>query len=101
LLTDAERLFKSFLARNELVASVLRDFCGLRLLDRSPHLVAPFRPRAVVILHVLESQKLRQNKPRMTRALANPAVNHGVLRWVEAEIINVNLPKFFNRFERS
>src|SRR5580704_1705897 len=79
----------------------LRDFCGLGLLDRSPHLVAPFRPRAVVILYVLESQKFRQNKPRMTRALANPAVNDGVLRGVETKIINVNLPKFFNRFERS
>src|SRR5207244_9912370 len=39
---------------------------GLRLLNRRPDQVAPLGPRAVVVLHVLVSEQVLQNKPRVT-----------------------------------
>ena len=66
---------------------------NLRLLDRGAYLVAPLRPRPVIVLHIVESEELRENEPGMTRTFANPAVNDRVLSWIEAEVININLPK--------
>src|SRR5437773_7017999 len=49
----------------------------LRLLHGHADQVAPLGPRAVVVLHVLETQQILQDEPRDARALADAAVrNH-------------------------
>src|SRR5687768_3297374 len=51
----------------------------LPLGDRRADQVAPLRPRAVVVLHVLEAQQILEHEPGMARALADAAV--GDDRW--------------------
>src|SRR5712691_10226083 len=46
----------------------------LRLLHRRADEVAPLGPRAVVVLHVLETEQVLQHEPRQARALADAAV---------------------------
>src|SRR5438045_9568957 len=46
----------------------------LRLLHRRADEVAPLGPRAVVVLHVLETEQVLQHEPREARALADAAV---------------------------
>src|SRR5882724_440843 len=46
----------------------------LWFLDRRPDQIAPFGPGAVVVLHVLEAEKILHRKPRQARALTDAAV---------------------------
>ncbi len=71
----------------------------LRFLNRCSHFVTPLGPRSIVIFHILESKQLSQNKPGVTRSFSNPAVNDGVFRWFEAEIVDVDFPELVHWFE--
>src|SRR5699024_6914353 len=42
--------------------------------DRGPHRIAPFRPGAVVVAHVVQPQQVGEHEPRVARALADAAV---------------------------
>src|SRR6266542_3743957 len=44
------------------------------LLDRDVHEVAPLRPRAVVVLDVVDAEQLVQHEPGVRRAFADAAV---------------------------
>src|SRR5512134_554288 len=55
----------------------LPGFLRLRaLLDRVADQVAPFRPRAVIVLDVLVAEDVLQHKPRMRRPLPDAAVGY-------------------------
>src|ERR1700730_15996616 len=46
----------------------------LRLFHRRTNEVAPFGPRAVVVLHVLVAEQILQDEPRVARPLADAAI---------------------------
>src|SRR2546423_11155718 len=62
---------------DQLVRCAFSEFCvdrRLRLLDGGADEVSPFRPRAVVVLHVLEPEQMLHDEPREARSLADAAV---------------------------
>src|SRR5262245_7527187 len=69
------------------------------LLHRGANQVAPFGPRAVVVLHVLEAEQVLQDEPREARALADAAVRdhrpiaRDALRGIERRQIVVALER--------
>src|SRR5207245_3047246 len=71
--------------------------CGsrdpLRLLDRRLHRVAPLRPRAVVVAHVLEAEEIGQREPGVRRPLADPAVGDHVIVRAEPVLRLVDRPQ--------
>src|SRR5260370_37347293 len=73
----------------------------LSFLDRNADAISPFCPRAIIILNVLETQKLSQHKPSVARAFPDPAVNHRVFRRRKVQILDVNLSQFFRRLKRA
>src|SRR5258708_19755416 len=73
----------------------------LRFLDRNADAISPFCPRAIIILNVLETQKLSQHKPSVARAFPDPAVNHRGFRRRKFQILCVNLSQFFRRLKPS
>src|SRR3954471_9171735 len=65
-------------------ASCCGSLCGstlgrTSLLDRNVDEVPPLRPRAVVVGHVLVTEQLAQDEPRMRAALADAAVRDHLL----------------------
>src|SRR2546430_12855755 len=52
---------------------------GTSLLDRRLHEVPPFRPGAVVVLHVRESEEVLQDEPGVGGPLADPAIGDDLL----------------------
>src|SRR5260370_7347033 len=67
----------------------------LRFLDRNADAISPFCPRAIIILNVLETQKLSQHKPSVARAFPDPAVNHRAFKRTKIQILYLILSLFF------
>src|SRR5215471_7740107 len=72
----------------------------LWLLHRRTDEVAPFRPRSVVVLHVLEAEQMFQHEPRQTRAFADAAIRDDWRVAFDA-LIGVQLLQLVHAFERS
>src|SRR4051812_17722886 len=72
----------------------------LRLFHRRADQVAPFGPRAVVILHVVEPEQVLHREPRQARALADTAV--GDHRLVSGNpFLRVERPQLIEALERA
>src|SRR4051812_36569747 len=54
--------------------------------DGRANKVAPFGPGAVVVLHVIDTQQILQDEPRMTRSFADAAIGDGGLGEIDAGI---------------
>src|SRR5690242_6842383 len=65
------------------------DFDGARLFtrhDRRAHGVAPLRPRSVVVAHPGFAEQMRQHEPGVARALADAAVDDGLVVRVDEAV---------------
>src|SRR5437868_1202571 len=62
----------------------------LAAFDGRSDLVAPLRPRAVVVSHVLQTEQIGEDKPGVARALANPAVNDRVRSRFQSAPFQIN-----------
>src|SRR6478672_4441421 len=70
-------------------------------LDRDAHGVAPLGPRAVVVAHRLETEQVRQDEPRVRRALADAAVRDHVVRGRESLLLQVDGLEVLTGLERA
>src|SRR3954471_3761228 len=70
------------------------------LLDRHVDEVAPLRPRAVVVAHVVLAEQLVQDEPRVRRALADAAVGDDRLATQDA-LAAIEVAQLVGRLERA
>src|ERR1051326_2694473 len=62
----------------------------LSFFDRSGNDVAVLGPAAVVILHVVDAEKVFQDEPGVAGAFADPAVGHGGLFGVDPLLLEID-----------
>src|SRR3954464_9668049 len=65
------------------------SFLGARL-DRRAHSVAPFGPAAVVIAHAIVAEEIGQHEPCVRGPLADAAVGHDVVGFLEPLLLLVD-----------
>ena len=63
-----------------------------------PHGVAIFGPRPVILLRIV-AQKFAENEPTVRGALANAAIDDGLLIRADAALLKIDLRQFRGRFE--
>src|SRR6186713_399110 len=68
--------------------------CSRLLLNGHADRISPLRPRAVVVLDVLEAEQVLQREPGVAAALADPTVGDGRLLPVELVGLLVQLFQF-------
>src|SRR5580704_6537457 len=69
------------------------------LLDRRANQIPPFRPRPVVILHVVVPQQILQHKPGVRTPLPDPAIRDNFVIAVHA-LSPIKLLQSIRRLER-
>src|SRR5690349_25172000 len=69
------------------------------LLDRCADLVPPLGPRTVVVPNVSEAEQIREDKPGVARALADPTINDRVHIGFHPGAFEIDFSQFFGGFE--
>src|SRR5712691_5645763 len=67
--------------------------------DRSPDEIAPLRPRAVVVAHLLHAEEVLEREPGMARPLADPAVGDDLVGAVDDARLAIQLVQLLARLE--
>src|SRR5215210_3517579 len=91
--TPSSFLWRGLLACSTRSAAPLFLLCASKLLSLygSTHEVAPLGPGAVVVTHDFVTKEIRQNEPRVGRALSYPAIGYYVVPLAETRLTLVDL----------
>src|SRR2546422_7591859 len=73
----------------------------LSLLNRRGDDVAVFSPTAVVVLNVVETEKIFQHEPGVARTFADAAISDGRLLRIHSLLLHVNPLQVIGGFERA
>src|ERR671916_3391924 len=99
-------LWRGFLAcSTRSAAPFLLRSCSLLFASKplslygSPHQVTPLGPGAVVVTHALVTEQVRQDEPRVGRALSYPAIGYYVVPLAEADLSLVDLLQLIGALE--